>query len=618
MTSTADIAGTTGELINRFQYADTNRKQYEERALRWYKLYVGWRKELTGNLKNRSNLHIPRTYEEVDTLRSRFMKAMFASRPYIDFMPRPRDANPELLQMLEDKAKLAGSLVDDQLNNLIPEFYDFITCFLIYPVATAAVGWRYEKRKVKMRKPRQTTLFERLTGIITGKQVSDMTIEEAEEELVEYDDNDFTAIDFFDFWWDPRGRNLDNSRFCFHREWLTVEELKGKLELLRKAGGGTIYEPDSWDSLAGAAGNLQEGREDRLAQIGLGTDGSQGYWKDTKKGYLNEVLNYWEDGRYALLINRSHTVYDGQSPYSRHGKKPFISCSFEPLPGEFAGMSAVQIIEHLQAELNTSRNQRIDNVSMVLNRMWKARKGADIDENELVSRPHGVIWLDSMEDVQELAFSDVVSSAFKDEDILKSDMENALGVPAVVRGADPMSKQTATEVVTKNTSAGFRFDVKVMLYEALDLKRMAYLMDCNNQQFISDARVVRIYGPLGMEWKRVDPMEILGEHDYSPAGSSVDPMANKEIRREQLNSVMEIAMRLNNPYINLQELTKLWLQSYDIRSVDKLLLSPEEMIPPGGQVPGEPTAVPGAGSQMGPEQIALVQQALGGGIRGPG
>ncbi|MFA5383986.1 MAG: hypothetical protein WC364_04880 [Eubacteriales bacterium] len=623
-----NAAETTAELVQRFNYADDFRQQYEDRALEWYKLYVGYRDALSEKFAGRSNLHIPRTYEEIDTLRSRIMKSFFASRPYIDFLPRPREViDPALMEQLEAKAKIAGAIVDDQLNSVVPAFYDFVTCFLVYPAAIASVGWRYETRLTKVKQARQIqpTLLEHAAAFLQGiEPVTRTVLEEIEREVISFDDNDIQAIDFFDFWPDPRGRDIDSCRFVFHREWLTEKELRDRLALLERAGAGNIIEPPSWEALVSAGAALQDGREDRLAQIGLGSEYGQGYWKEPRKGYLMECLHYWQDDRRALLVNRLQTVFDGPNPYHRHGKKPFISTSFDPLPGEFYGISAVQIIEHLQAELNTSRNQRIDNVSMILNRMWKVRKGADINEDELVSRSHGIIWVDAPDDVTEIAFSDIPASSYNDEKVLKEDMENALGVPAVVRGVTPGRQETATEVVTKNTSAGFRFDVKVMLYEALCLKRMAYLMDCNNQQFIDRSRLVQVFGPAGLQWQQVDPGDILGEHDYAPAGSSVDPMANKELRRQQLNQVMQLAGK--NPYVDMYELTRLWLQSYDIRSVDKLLKRPEEIapqaLPPGVNPQGRGVTPAGLDGSQGqgttPEQAAMLEQILGGGTGGQG
>jgi hypothetical protein len=152
-----------------------------------------------------------------------------------------------------------------------------------------------------------------------------------------------------------------------------------------------------------------------------------------------------------------------------------------------------------------------------------------------------------------------------------------------------------------------------MLYEALCLKRMAYLMDCNNQQFLDTSRVVRVFGPMGVEWMTVHPWEIIGEHDYLPAGSSVEPIANKEVRRQQLNEVMQIILQTQNPYVDLYELTKMWLESYDIRNVEKLLRKPEA----GAQFPlPAPASLPKP-AEAGPEQVAQVEKVLGGfaGIR---
>ena len=169
-------------------------------------------------------------------------------------------------------------------------------------------------------------------------------------------------------------------------------------------------------------------------------------------------------------------------------KKPFAVSSYEPLPNEFYGMSAVELVADIQEEINTHRNQRIDNISLVMNKMWKVKRGADIDESELVSRPHGIIHVDDMGDIEEFRMTDVTGSSYAEEQMSKTDMENTLGVPAVVRGADSSRRETATEIVTKTSNAGIRFDVKIMLFESTFFKRIARLMDLNNQQFVDEEK----------------------------------------------------------------------------------------------------------------------------------
>ena len=610
-----DPRKTLAELRERFRYADDYREQYAERAKRWYQLYVGYRDDV---VEGRSNLHIPRAYEQLDTIRARLTKSFISQRPYVEFMPRilPRTTQDQVVDN-ERKADIASSLVDLQLdrNKIGSVFYDYVTSMLIFPCAIMSVGWRYEEKRVRRKEPIMGPVMDPQTGWPaidwekvqpmvdpqtgqpvmdpqTGQQIPDpntmqplidvVGMEIVEKDEIAWDDNEVQNVDFFDFWPDPRGNDLDDCRFVFHREWMTRDDIEDKLEMLQMAHSGVVNEIN-WDEVTGDHGNLEEGKWERLTSVGISPETSHGYFDDddddeVSPGELYEVLNYWEDERYCILINRVALAYDGPNPYWRHSTKPFVASSFEPLPNEFYGMSAMQLIEHLQEEINTHRNQRIDNVSLVLNRMWKVRRGADIDESELISRPAGIIHVDNPDDITEFAMNDITASSYNEEQAAKTDMENTLGVPAVVRGADAGRSETATEVVTKSTNAGMRFDIKIMLFEALGFKRLARLMDLNNQQFIDDQRIINLVGEEGADqWKEVTPFDIIGEFDYRPAGASIDPAANKEVRRQQLSHMMQFIIQSQNPFIHLDKLTRTWAESFDLRNVDKLIKTEEEM-----------------------------------------
>src|SRR5690606_10649425 len=279
----------------------------------------------------------------------------------------------------------------------------------------------------------------------------------------------------------------------------------------------------------------------------------------------------------AILVNRKQLAWYGNNPYWRHGKKPYVMASYEPLPNELYGLSAVQIIADLSDELNTLRNQRIDNVSLVLNRMWKKRRSAEVDESELVSRPGGGIELDNLDDLVPLETPDVTASSYHEEVVVKQDMESALGTTAIVRGADPARRETATEIMQKNANAGIKFEVKIMLYQQLGLERLAYLMDMNNQQFIDTERLVKLFGSENAwDWYLAKPGEIIGEHEYRPAGSNVDPAANREVRRQQLTEMLQAVHALNMPYFDRYKLARLWAESYDLRNVDAIMI-PEQV-----------------------------------------
>lgn len=612
-----DSREIAGEIQEQFVYADTHRQQYDDLALQYWQQYNGYRAELTGELKGRSNLHIPKTYEEVDSLRARYLKAIFSSSPVIEYIPDPllyfqEGISPleylEMLQNAEDSAKYASYLVDQQLRNtrIYREFYDWVTSFLVFPAGVLSVGWRYEKKRRKMH------------GLVYDKRTGYEVPGIVERELVTFDDNEVNYVDFFDAWFDPRGTNIDNCRFAFCREYLTKDQLEQKLALLAEAGAGTVWGPGvgswSWDSLAAAGSFFLDKRSDKAAQVGLTAETAQGYTRDIARGYLFEVVHRWKDEEHSIWVNRQECVYHGDNIYW-HGKKPLIVTSFDKKPGEFYGFSAVELLTHLQEELNTNRKQRIDNVSFVLNRMWRVRRGADVDESQLISRPHGIIYVDSPDDVTDFSMQDVTASSYKDEAIIKEDMDNTVGAPAVVRGVEPPRQTTLGETVVKSGAADIKFQAKVMLYEE-DINRLAELLDINNQQFVTLPRIFRVEE----QWKVVTPEELRGHRMYRRKDIGLDAMHNREVRRQQILELQKVLQ--GNPYIDQYELLRLVLEAYSVRGTERIII-PKEVVQAqmaqaaamGGGVPGvRPVDTTGTG---GPAQLDPVQQIMDA-VRGRG
>ena len=566
-------------LLNRLDYADRYRKDYEEIAERCYQLYESWRELVEG----RSNVFIPMTYQEIDTVRARMVKSFFGQRPYSDFIPAPgyQVTDPQIMNERDVNAKLAAALVDQQLykNRITAKFYQYVTDFMVYPAGFLSVGWRYETKTVKQQIPIEVP-------IITpwGPMGSQVMIQEIESEETLWDDNHLDNIDFWNMWIDPRGEcnDPDTWRFCFIREFCTRSRIEQYLELLDSTGAGKIHKPD-WEEIRQSATG-ETAASARMSSIGMNSATEDGFEADPdedgkpKPGALYELYHYWEDNQHCLLINRQALVFEGDNPYRRHSKKPIIAHSWEPRGGEPYGRSAVLLLSDMQEELNTNRNQRIDAMSFSLNKGWKVRREADIDESELVSRPNMLIHVDNAErDVVEIANKDVNPSTFTDEQIIKQDMENTLATPAVIRGAQSAKKETATSDMLRSSNAALRFDVKIALIEELGVKRLLYLMDCNNQEFIDQSRLVKVFGVYEQTWNLIRPGQLIGEYDYRPSGLSTDPAVNKELRRQQLSEMMAFVMQAQVPYADKYELFREWINAFDLRNTDKFLI-PKEMI----------------------------------------
>lgn len=560
----------TQEIKDIFAYYDSYRQQFEERAIENYKKFIGYLEEAE---EGRSNLHIPKTFEILDTIRARFLSSFFDQRPYIEFTTMPEAGDIRSMLTGEDKAEVAASFVDEQLekNDVRTVYSDFVTSMLIFPAAFLSVGWRYEQADIKRKT--KAPVVDRF-GSYTGEWKWDIV--ESTETI--WDDNEIANVDFFDFWGDPDNPDLDDARAVFHREFITIGELENKLKLLEKVGDGIVY-PVNISDINAYSRQEDRGRNRRLSAVGITSFGNDPF-KNSNSKEMNdkqqvEILHYWEDDRHTMLLNRNTVIYDGANPYWRHRKIPFVKANFERITGEFYGLSAVDIIKPMQDEVNTMHNQRMDNVSLLVNRMWKRLRGSDVRDDQLISRSGNVIDVDNMEDIMPIDMPDIPQSAFVSEEKLNMDMQRALGTPANIRGATAEGDQTATESSITAEGAQTRFGAKISIFQDKGIKRMAYLMDMNNQQFICDERAARIDPEDRNSWQSIAPDDLIGEFDYRPATSSIEAAANKALRREQLSEILGFLLQAQVPFINYQKLVKQWLQEFDIDNPEKFLI-PEQ------------------------------------------
>jgi hypothetical protein len=574
------MADVLQDLLSQFVMSVSYRRDFETRAEQLYQLYISWTKPRDDG---RSNLFIPKTYAALAALRARMMGMCVGAKPWC-----------EMLEVGSDdklKAHIAASHIEhqSQVTGFRPQFRRWLTNLLVYPASVGYVGWRYETRKRRLK--RSITLPGGLAVHI------DTTVDQ-----VMVDDNEFRAVDFWDFWNDPAAGTIDDARFCWHREWATRKQIEEYLEVLKMADQGRVHRIDWENAGQNIPLDTRHGPSRRAQSVGKPSVASiTGTGNEPEAQMLHEILHYWEDGRHAVIINRTSLAYDGKNPYD-HGKKPFVATSYEPLEGEFYGLSLVHLAEHLQHELNTMRNQRIDNVAHVLNRGWK-RKNPNITDEELVSRPGMIIDVDQLDDIDPLITPDVTASAYQEENITERNIDEVLGSPAQFRGAATSKRETATELSMLSEGAGTRVEDVVAMIEENVLKRVALLYDMNNKQFIDQARTIRLFGQEGTSWATIDPEDLQRQFDYVPASAATDAAANKSLRRQQLTQAAQVfgGNQLLAQTINWPAFAKVILENFDIKNLDEIVMSQ----PAAPAIPG----VPGAG--LPPQMAALLGAQAG-------
>ena len=112
-----------------------------------------------------------------------------------------------------------------------------------------------------------------------------------------------------------------------------------------------------------------------------------------------------------------------------HKIRPYvIGCAVIEAHRIFAN-GLTELGKPVQQEINEIANQRMDNVKLVLNKRWIARRGAQVDVRSLVRNVPGSVTLanDPVNDVRAHDFSDVTGSSFQEQDRLNLDFDELVG-----------------------------------------------------------------------------------------------------------------------------------------------------------------------------------------------
>ena len=530
------------DIVNKFTSTVAFRTPYKNKWDRFYKMYRGVLDET--NYPWQSNIWVPLSFSTIETVVPRLV----SNRPQIDILPRePND---------EKYAQIMGKIIDYQwdqmnMNVLLPEA---VKEMCIYGTVVLKAFWYKEESNV-------------IDKQMVDEQMPELGQVEVEENKTIYNGPKVEVVDLYDFFVDPKATTIDNAEWVIHRSMRTLDYLHEMMEdgkyknikLLEDEGGSF-------------AGNDDE-KQMRRNTIGISMPVEQ------RNDKLIEILEYWTDERVITVANRKIIIRDQENPF-RHGKKPFIVCVDQKIPHEFYGMGELEPIETLQYELNDRRNQRMDNVTLILNRMWVVQNGKGVDEDELVSDAGGVVHTDDPNAIQQLVLPDVTSSSYQEETIIKADIQQTSGVTDFTRGmsSDALANDTATGISLLQEASNARFRLKIQNIEDMMLKRLGEMMVSMNNQFMSDETTIRIVGDEGKEFETIKPEDIKGNFDVSVQAGSTIP-GNESIMKKQVMEMYKLFA--GDPEVDQRELKKMVLKVVNPNvNFEKLFVKKEALNPP--------------------------------------
>lgn len=570
---------TRDDVLERFLEAKAAREGIEEVWLRAYLAYRGHDPALQRRRQeNRAGIFVPKLYTRVETAVPRLVNALLSERPYALAIPRNLELDPVTLGESVRRASVMTALVDYQLAEVLhfdAVMAKVVRAMLIYGVAPAQVGWRELRRRVRRRSAVSAP------GSPAGRERVEETVLGAP--AVE-------PFDPFGFYWDPFAQTLEEAEFVivqsFRRaRWL--EERKGAFRNVPRALETRLPE--------GLPTHLTERR------VVMG-------WHDQDFEDLYEVLELWTPERVVTLVNRDVVVRDEELPFE-HGELPFAVAVDGAMLGEFAGLGMVISALDLQDELNAKRNQRLDNVNLILNPPLKVLNTSMLTEDDVQVRPGKLVPVTQMDEIQPmLELANVTQHAYQEEEYINRDIDESTGVYPYMMGAPPQrSRERATTVVALQSAGEERLRLRVRLLETQFLLRVVKQIAALDRQFLpAQGAAALVPGEtLGREPVLVSREDIDDDFEFMWVGSSLDSVAERQFKVNQMIQLLGVLNQVEG--FNRREYVRRILQLMGIRGINQIVPpavpAPVPLVP-AASLPAAPPGVPVVGPSGGlPNQL---------------
>lgn len=392
-------------------YVDSNyRRQWEDSIRAFHSQHAGDSKYNSPLWNKRSNIFRPKTRSVIRKNEAAGAAAFFSNVDRISVQGQ-NEAKPE--QRLS--AAIMKALLQYRLTKSIPWFHVVIGGLQdaqVQGTAAAHVHWKYETNKNRHGELEITKDMPKIDLI----PIENLRIDPAAH------------------WMDP----VNDSPYLIHLMPMYVCDVKEKMRQPDPKGRKWKHVDDHILAAARADDDTT-----RAARDGVSEEPTQQRRNisDYDVVWIHRHIHRWNGQDWEFYTLASERLLTDPEPLSNtvfHGKRPYVIGvsileTHKPLSS-----SVPKLVEGLQAEANEVANQRLDNVKFVLNKRWMIRRGANVDIASLVRNvPGGITMADKVgtEDIQEVNWQDVTSSAYEEQNRIDADFSDLAG------NFDPMQVQ---------------------------------------------------------------------------------------------------------------------------------------------------------------------------------
>jgi len=474
----------------------------------------------------RSNITLPIVFQIIESAVPKIVNTLFsAGDEFFDVLPVDQSSGE-----MTAKAEMIKRLLALQFTkaNFFVKFLDFVKQLMLYGTSYFEVYWKVKRDWVWERVPTRvphTILGFPLGTKVEWKETKSYRVIERRPEV--------DVIDILDVYPDPMAETVDGGRGVFIRSWIELDDLKEMGQ-----GKYPVYANTEARELEGSEDTYSSSRADRESAKGVSSDQGK---HQTQVEMLKFYGKYDVDGdgikeETVIVVGNKQVLLMAKANPFHHQKRPLIRTTLFPLPKEWFGIGLIEPVISQIHELDTIHRQRLDNVNMVINRMWQVNTIADVDLDTCISAPNNIILTDQMDAVKPIDTEDVTSSSYNEASLIQQNIERAT-IPPSAQGS-PTSGQlgrTARGAQLIIGQALEKFGTATKLIEEMGLKPALQFFHQLNLQFIDDDDVLRdplLYGEIAS--MEMTPEDIRTKVDFKMLG--ISEMIGTEGKINQLTS----------------------------------------------------------------------------------
>lgn len=596
------------------------RRQYDLRRAHYYRQYLGQRddKYYPDNLTKRSNTFVPYPFSTVENIVARTMDAFFSMEDWFE-----TKANPPYSQ--DEQADQMQTALRDKLHkaDLISAVEQLVRNLVIYGQNAIKVDWNFGTTTVVSREPiyYQEPVMQPITHPLTGQPMADPSTGQplqgpamdasgqpamqnvlgpdgqpmiqgyrAKQEQVPRACPRFTVIDVFDYLYDPDGAY---EAHLTERTWreLKEEQASSLQAMLNDPNRQPNYFQEGLDALGKRLANEQNADEIviRLAEfwnkndntwtiMTFGEDPEGISFKDLRASFRATAYSPYKRRIYG---GETILLFDGDNPFF-HKRSPILHTDFIKLPNEAFGLGAIEIISDLSEALNRFVNMIADNWNIGINHRYAYDINAEIDHESLqrFNIPGGFVGTvgDPSKVIFPLPQFTPAPGDYAILDVYRPMIEQASGISDFyskgVGGSG--GNKTATGIQQIIGESNYRLKMFIRNLEVDILQPLLEMCASMLQQFVDrpwDASNPKADVPGQPATVTVDPKSLIGTYQFNIVAANY--ATSKIVRQRNLMALAQVMK--DNPYINVDVATREMLKTFEIKHIDQLMKSPQQV-----------------------------------------